>query len=162
MYFESTCGRPPRRPFVAVRESARAASMRACAVCIARRALYAVPAPARGSSHHSVDRPFASAPTDRAYACDSTRARPDRTAEETYPPSTFRNRLVDELTGVDRQLENVVEAIALSGQLPAVVARAQEADARSQELAQRLRDDREGFLWCPASIGARQSARHGR
>jgi recombinase/recombinase-like zinc beta ribbon protein len=54
-------------------------------------------------------------------------------------PSLLRDRLVDEVAVVDRQLENLAEAIALGGQLPALVTRAQEADARRLELAERLR-----------------------
>jgi site-specific DNA recombinase len=64
--------------------------------------------------------------------------------EENQRPSTLRDRLVDEIAGVDRQLENLVEAIALGGQLPALVARAQGADARRQELTERLRMIGEG------------------
>ena len=75
---------------------------------------------------------------------DDVLARVRELVEADSRPSTLRDRLVDELAGVDRQLENLVEAIALGGQLPALVARVQETDTRRQELAQRLRMIGEG------------------
>ena len=75
---------------------------------------------------------------------DDVVARVRELLEEDRRPSTLRDRLVDELAGVNRRLENLVEAIALGGQLPALVTRVQEVEARRQELAERLRMIGEG------------------
>jgi len=77
---------------------------------------------------------------------DDVLARVRELVETDRHPSTLRDRLSDELAGVNRQLENLVEAIVLGGQLPALVTRAQEADARRLELAERLRMIGEGAV----------------
>ena len=75
---------------------------------------------------------------------DDVLARVRELVETDRHPSTLRDRLSDELAGVNRQLENLVEAIVLGGQLPALVTRVQEVEARRQELAERLRMIGEG------------------
>ena len=70
---------------------------------------------------------------------DDVLARARELLEPDGSPSALRDRLVDELAAVDGQLENLTEAIALGGNLPAFVARAQDADRRRQELVKQLR-----------------------
>jgi DNA invertase Pin-like site-specific DNA recombinase len=53
--------------------------------------------------------------------------------------SDWRDRLVDDLAAIDRELANLAEAIAMGGNLPAFVARARGADQRRKELLERLR-----------------------
>ena len=46
-----------------------------------------------------------------------------------------RDRIADELVSVQSQLANLTEAIAIGGDMPALVARLRQADSRRQELA---------------------------
>lgn len=52
--------------------------------------------------------------------------------------STQRDRLLEQLGGAERQVENLADAIARGGNIPALVARLQNAEQARQALAQRV------------------------